>query len=113
MHSVYEASEQQEVQQETIPVHHAIYAANGVAVATILFTCFIAKHNLPFTTAGHLVDLMKRMFPDSAIAQGMNMKRTKCTEVERTLGRCVTADLVDKLRESKFSIIVDETTDIN
>ncbi|KAG7171362.1 hypothetical protein Hamer_G013832 [Homarus americanus] len=34
MHSVYEASEQQEVQQERIPVHHGNYAANGVAVAT-------------------------------------------------------------------------------
>ncbi|KAG7160728.1 hypothetical protein Hamer_G024960 [Homarus americanus] len=44
MHSVYEASEQQEVQQERIPVHHGNYAANGVAVATILFACFIAEH---------------------------------------------------------------------
>ncbi|XP_042237675.1 protein ZBED8-like isoform X2 [Homarus americanus] len=109
MHAVYEASEQ----QERIPVHHGKYAANGVAVATILFACFIAEHNLPFTTADHLVDLMKRMFPDSVIAQGMNMKRTKCTEVVRTLGRCVTEDLVDKLRENKFSIIVDKTTDIS
>ncbi|KAG7162985.1 hypothetical protein Hamer_G002021 [Homarus americanus] len=33
MHSVYEASEQQEVQQEWIPVHHGNYAANGVAFA--------------------------------------------------------------------------------
>ncbi|KAG7162301.1 hypothetical protein Hamer_G007815 [Homarus americanus] len=105
MHAGYEASEQQEVQQERIPVHHGNYAANGVAVATILFACFIAEHNLPFTTADHLVDLMKRMFPDSAIAQGMNIKRTKSTEVVRTLGRCVTEDLEDKLRERKFSII--------
>ncbi|KAG7164203.1 hypothetical protein Hamer_G014341 [Homarus americanus] len=92
MHAVYDASEQQEVQQERIPAHHGNYAANGVAVATILFACYIAEQNLPFTTAGHLVDLMKRMFPDSVIAQGMNMKRTKCTEVVRTLGRCVTED---------------------
>ncbi|KAG7159010.1 hypothetical protein Hamer_G006422 [Homarus americanus] len=75
MHAVYEASEQQEIQQERIPVHHGSYAANGVAVAIILFPCFIAEHNLPFTTADHLVDLIKRMFPDSAIAQGMNMKK--------------------------------------
>ncbi|KAG7175295.1 hypothetical protein Hamer_G001348, partial [Homarus americanus] len=50
-------------------------------------TAIKPEHNLPFTTADHLVDLMKRMFPDSAIAQDMNMKRTKCTEVMRTLGR--------------------------
>ncbi|KAG7173314.1 hypothetical protein Hamer_G026587 [Homarus americanus] len=109
MHAVYEASEQQEVQQERIPVHHGNYAANGVAVATTNFACLIAEHNLSFTTADHLVHLMKRMFPDSAIAQGMNMKKKNSTEVVRTLGRCVTEDLVNKLRERKFSIIVDET----
>ncbi|KAG7154707.1 hypothetical protein Hamer_G015069 [Homarus americanus] len=113
MHAVYEASEKQEVQQERIPVHQGNYVANGVAVATILFVCLIAELNLLFTTADHLVDLMKRMILDSVIAEDMNMKRTKCTEVVRTLGWCATEDLLDKLRENKFSIIVDETTDIS
>ncbi|KAG7164310.1 hypothetical protein Hamer_G003474 [Homarus americanus] len=100
MHAVYEASEQQEVQQERIQVHHGNYVANGVAVAKKFLAWFIAEHNLPFTAADRLVNLMKRMFPDSVIAQGMNRKRTKCTEVMRTLGRCVTEDLLDKLSEN-------------
>lgn len=75
--------------------------------------CFIAEHNLPFTTADHLVTLMKVMFPDSGIAQHMSMGRTKCTEVVKSLGKCVMDDIVKKLRESMYSIIIDETTDIS
>ncbi|XP_068244854.1 uncharacterized protein [Palaemon carinicauda] len=82
-------------------------------MATILFACFIAEHNLPFTTADNLMDLMKRMFPDSAIAQSLSMKRTKCTDVIKTMGRTVTNSLAKKLRTSKFSVIMDESTDVS
>lgn len=85
---------------------------SGVAFATILFACFIAEHNLPFTTADHLVLLMKKMFPDSRIAQGMSMGRTKCTEVVTIVGRCVMDDLINNLRNNKFFVIVDEVTDV-
>lgn len=54
---------------------------SGVAFANILLACFIAEHNLPFTTADHLVLLLKEMFPDSRIAQGMNKGSSKCTEI--------------------------------
>lgn len=85
----------------------------GVVLATILLACFIAEHNLPFSTADHLVELMKIMFPDSAIAQGMTMGRTKCTDVIKILGRCVMNELIEKMRLNKFSIIIDESTDIS
>ncbi|XP_064082991.1 uncharacterized protein LOC135199007 [Macrobrachium nipponense] len=85
----------------------------GVSTATILLACFIAENNLPFTTADKLVDLMKRMFPDSAIAQGLFMKRTKCTDVIRTMGKTVTNSLIKKLRTNKFSVIMDESTDVS
>ncbi|MPD05576.1 hypothetical protein E2C01_101326 [Portunus trituberculatus] len=52
------------------------------------------------------------MFPDSAIAQGMSMKKTKCTDLTRKLSKCVTAELVNKLKQHKFSVIVDESTDV-
>ncbi|XP_068221565.1 uncharacterized protein [Palaemon carinicauda] len=84
-------------------------------MATILFACFITENNLPFTTADNLVDLMKRMFPDSAIAQSLFMKRTKCTctDVIKTMGRTVTNSQAKKLRSSKFSVIRDESTDVS
>lgn len=99
--------DQQGVQED---VHHP---RNGVAFATILLACFIAEHNLPLTKVDHLVLLMKHMFPDSAIAQGMSMKRTKCTEVVKLLGRCVLEELVEKLRKYRFSVTVDESTDVS
>ncbi|XP_068206692.1 zinc finger protein 862-like [Palaemon carinicauda] len=56
---------------------------------------------------------MKRMFPDSAIAQSLSMKRTKCTDVIKTMGRTMTNSLAKKLRTSKFSVIMDESTDVS
>ena len=93
-----------EAPPEVVPGHGN---SQGVALAMILFACFIAEHNLPFTTADHLVDLMKVMFPDSVIAQSMSMKRTKCTEVVKALGRCAHVDIVNKLKRYKFSVIAD------
>lgn len=85
----------------------------GVALAKILLICFIAEHNLPFSTADHMIDLCKVMFPDSTIAQGMCMKKTKCTELTITLSKCVTNELVRNLQKYKFSVIVDESTDVS
>ena len=51
------------------------------------------------------------MFPDSEIASNMKMKRTKCTNVVNKLGTYATEQLANKLKNSKFSIIIDETTD--
>lgn len=57
-----------------------------IHIAYILLVCFIAEHNLPFLIADHLTDLCKSIFPDSAIAQGLHMKRTRCTDIVKKLG---------------------------
>ena len=72
---------------------------------------FIAEHNLPFMIADHFTDLCKVMFPDSAIAQGVHMKRSKCTEMTHKLGNKIKEELAAKLRKNKFSVIIDESTD--
>lgn len=91
-------------------VHHVDTSPNN---ATILMICFIAEHNLPFTLSDHMVELCKVMFPDSAIAQGTCMKRTKCSDVAKTLGTCIASALVTKLKKYEFSVIVDESTDVS
>lgn len=85
----------------------------NVALAKILMICFIAEHNLPFTIVDHMVELCKVMFPDSAIAQSMNMRKTQCTELTRSLGNCITSELIQKLKQHKFSVIIDESTDVS
>ncbi|XP_047474151.1 uncharacterized protein LOC125028715 [Penaeus chinensis] len=86
---------------------------SATGFATILLCCFIAEHNLPFTLAEPLAELQRRMFPDSDIAQSLNIKRTKFNEVMKALSKMASEDLASKLRTNKFSIIVDETTDVN
>ena len=73
--------------------------------------CFIAEHNLPFSISDHLTELCKVMFPDSAIAQGISMKRTKCTELTKKLADSVQEELAAKLRKNPFTVIIDESTD--
>ncbi|XP_063590824.1 E3 SUMO-protein ligase KIAA1586-like [Penaeus indicus] len=72
--------------------------------------CFLAEHNLPFSIADHMVELFKAMFPDSAIARELHMKKTKCTKL---MGNCITKALVAKLQKEKFSVITDESTDVS
>lgn len=103
-------TETQEEAQSDRPDGAARISA-GVAGATILLACFIAEHNLSFLTADYLVDLMKIMFSDSAIAQGLNMKRTRCTEVTKILGRVATEDLIAQFKANKLPVIVEESTD--
>lgn len=41
------------------------------------------------------------------------MKRTKCTELTKLLGNCIRTDLINKLRTTQFSIVIDESTDVS
>ncbi|XP_076044849.1 uncharacterized protein LOC143027446 [Oratosquilla oratoria] len=59
---------------------------DAVAYATVLFLVFIAKHNLPFSLCDDMITLQKRMFPDSAIAAALALKRKKCTALLQDLG---------------------------
>ncbi|XP_046855931.1 protein ZBED8-like [Xenia sp. Carnegie-2017] len=51
------------------------------AKAEVLLPGFLAEHRTPFLQADHLSELMKKMFPDSKIAQKMQLKRTKASYV--------------------------------
>ncbi|XP_042884051.1 uncharacterized protein LOC122260719 isoform X1 [Penaeus japonicus] len=84
-----------------------------IKISTILMISFIAEHNLPFLIADHMTDLFKTMFPDSAIAQAMHVKRSKCSDFVKKVGNFITDGLIQKLRKYRFSIIIDETTDVS
>ena len=68
---------------------------------------FVAEHNLPFSVMDQLSDLFKEVFPDSAIAVKFKSKHTRThssKEIQNGANR--------NSAERKFSIIIDETTDI-
>lgn len=81
--------------------------------AEIKIGALIAEHNLPMKLFDHLILLLKDIFPDSKTAQGMQMGRTKVTGIlKHVLAKSHFEELIEELETKKFSISVDEYTDI-
>ncbi|KAL4132488.1 hypothetical protein QTP88_009627 [Uroleucon formosanum] len=82
--------------------------------AEIKITAFLAEHNISFNTMDHFSDLIKTCFPDSKIAKNIHLKRTKTTAImKNVIGKCHKEYLTQCLREIKFSVLTDESTDIS
>lgn len=73
---------------------------------------FIAEHNLPFRTTDHLVQLIKKAANDPDACKKITCNRTKCAAlINNVLGATSFDTLVSMLRRTKFSLLVDESTD--
>lgn len=53
--------------------------ANQIKEAEIRISSYVAEHNIPFLAAEHLPNIVKAICPDSQIAKGINLGRTKAT----------------------------------
>ncbi|XP_051168521.1 uncharacterized protein LOC127286207 [Leptopilina boulardi] len=92
----------------------AIKFENQVKYAELKLCGFFAAHNEAFMKMDHLLDVLKQIFPDSKIVQGISCKRTKTKGViMNVLGVDEKENLVSVLKKNKFSILVDESTDIS
>jgi len=81
--------------------------------AEIKICGFLAEHNIPFNTMDHLTDVLKKAFPDSKIAEGLHLGRTKSTNiVKHVIGQNHKDELINDLKNTNFSIIIDESTDV-
>ncbi|KAL5237562.1 hypothetical protein ACI65C_004972 [Semiaphis heraclei] len=75
--------------------------------AEMLLCGFIAEHNLSLNSIDHLSKLCQEAFSDSDIG------RTKATAITKNvIGKCYHEDLAGKLMKYKFSVIIDESTDV-
>lgn len=82
--------------------------------AEIRIASFIAEHNIPLSVADHLTSLIKTTCPDSDIAKKITCARTKCTKIiQNVTGENQFQQVVKILQSEKFSLIVDEYTDIS
>lgn len=84
-----------------------------VLKADIKFSAFLSEHNIAFNVADHIQGLMKSMFPDSKICKKMKIKRTKAPcIVKNVIAPHEKQNLINLLSNTKFSIMIDESTDI-
>lgn len=87
--------------------------SDSVSIAEIKLCGFLAEHNIPFQAMDHLTDLLKDIFQDSITAKAMHVKRTKATGiVKNIIGLSYKEKLARTLKEVKFSILCDESTDV-
>lgn len=86
--------------------------ANKNKQAEIRLASYIAEHNISFLAAQHLPHLVKAICPESDVAKNLTLGRTKATcLVKNVIGETEKEDLCRVMRNRKFSIIVDESTD--
>ncbi|GBP52894.1 hypothetical protein EVAR_47549_1 [Eumeta japonica] len=85
-----------------------------VKYAGFTLVAFMAEHKIPYASMDHLSDLLIDAFPDSNIAQNVKMKHTKLQVViNNVLGDSEKADLCADLESQKFSVLIDESTEIS
>ncbi|EEC16526.1 hypothetical protein IscW_ISCW024767, partial [Ixodes scapularis] len=93
---------------------HKVCAENDpVKIAEVKMAAFFAAHNVAFETVDHLIPLLKDI-SESKILDKVTLGRKKCTNiVKNILARVETEELAQTLRETTFSILIDESTDVS
>lgn len=95
--------------RDTDPV---IMYAKEIKAAELRLAAHVAVHG-SFFAADHLAPLVRDCFKDSAIASSVTLGGTKCTAlVTRVLGPVLKEFLLADLKDSQFSLILDESTDV-
>lgn len=74
---------------------------------------YVACHNLSFRSIDHLSQLPGLIMNDSKIAQQISLKHAKCIKlIKNVLASVVEDNIVKEIENKKFSVYLDETTDI-
>lgn len=106
------------LRQPTINSLPSVQLCNGLATkvkdAEIRLAAFVVEHNLPFNVMEHLPALLKATCVDSEVAKGLACSRTKTTAmVKNVLGAESKHLLIEEMKTTYFSLIVDESTDVS
>ncbi|KAE8737077.1 hypothetical protein FOCC_FOCC017465, partial [Frankliniella occidentalis] len=90
-----------------------VQVATAAKKAEISLGAFSIHHSIPPNVSDHLTDTLTNMLPDSKICQKMSLDRTKCTAVvTNVIAKTETEELAAILKEVKFSVLVDKSTDL-
>lgn len=97
--------------QSQINFPRAATSSSNVAEGRVAL--FVAEH-CSIATADHLSGVIKKSFSDSHTARNYRMKRTKCASLlKNVLYPHFKDDLSADIGGSKFSVIIDESTDVS
>lgn len=78
------------------------------------YSLSVVCHNLSFRSIDHLSQLPSLSFPDSKLATLISLKRTKCIKIiKNVLSSVIEENMIKELADKKFSIYLDESTDIS
>lgn len=81
--------------------------------AEFALVMFCITHNLPLLLMDYLPALLVECCPDSSIAKLLKCGRTKSMQVIDYIAKQASQKVISALRNKKFSLIVDETTDVS
>ncbi|KAK3931067.1 Zinc finger protein 862, partial [Frankliniella fusca] len=96
------------VDQQNAAMKHT----ENVKVAEIKLASFFVDTNVAFNASDKLVAVSKQAFKDSKIAKDVTLGRDKCNAIVRNvIAKTETELLVQDLKVSLFSIMVDESTE--
>lgn len=85
-----------------------------VKTAEIMLCSYIVEHNLPFKACEHLPNLLKSAFHDSEILKSVTLGKTKAAGIiKNVISKSCIEDLSCTLKSEKFSVIIDESTDVD
>ena len=84
-----------------------------VKSAEIILSAFFAEHNVAFCAADHLIPVFKRIGARDPVVQDLSLARNKCANVVKNiLAKREIEKIVQCLQTCRFSILIDESTDI-
>ena len=80
----------------------------------IKMCAFISEHNLPISIADAFVEFLRSLFPNDDVLRKIRLDKQKATNVIRQIiGFDYLYEAVSALQSHRFSIVIDETTDLS
>ena len=75
-------------------------------------TEFLVEHNLPLAVADHIGPLLRKMFPNNAVAKRYRCGQTKTRSLVRALDSNADSEITTVLKTNPYSLATDGSNDI-
>ncbi|CAB4003218.1 zinc finger MYM-type 1-like [Paramuricea clavata] len=102
------------IKEKSQSITSMLHSQSKPARIEIKICSFIAEKNLPISIVEDLVPFLKNLFPSDEALKEVKLGKQKATNlIRQVLGFYSIQECVTKLKSNKFSLIIDETTDLS